>query len=536
VTELVSRLRQLAVGFMTPEVAPGWYLFYFLLGLTAGRALLYDLGPFSLPLVVVAAALPSCLFWSALGGVILGLVSRPCPHFVVGVGGDLLAVTAVAALALRGRMLLEDSWLSAALLAGGGNLIVKYGYLLLVGEQPGFLPGLLSESLLAGAFVLPLSYVLSSYRTQKGLSFCLLFVFAIFGLGDLRIGPAVLGEVLRRGLLLFVAGWYGAGWGAGAGVVLGMLSGNLMVLLPRTGFYAATGFFSGLLKDCGQIGVVIGFLLSSLLFSAFYLQPGELGGHFAESSLAVLLFLVSSRFLPELFGQKQDDDWQPAMPLHAEIGFAQRPRFAENICGDSLGVAHLVPRRRLLLTVSDGMGAGVNAARESRIVIKLMEQLLGQELALDAAAEVINTALYLRGGEESAATIDAVVADLDGGSLEFLKVGAPPSFLKRGNQVELIRSVCWPAGILDELDTVVLKRRLLPGDILVMATDGITEAKQDDDGSDCWLYDYLSGLPLEEAQVIADLILKHALKLTGYENRDDMTVVVARFCSAGELE
>lgn len=535
-TALVSRLRQLAAGFVTPEVAPGWYLFYFLLGLAAGRALLFDLGPFSLPLVVMSAALPGRLFWPVLGGVILGLGSRPQAHFTGGVGGDLLAVTVVALLALRGRRLLEGAWLPLALLAGVGNFVVKYGYLLLVRAQPGFLPGLFSESVLAGAFVLPLYYVLSNYRTQKKLLLCLLVVFAIFGLGDLRVGPAVLREVLGRGLLLFVAGGYGAGWGAGAGVALGMLSGNIILLLPRIGFYAATGFFSGLLKNCGRTGVILGFLLSSLFFSSFYMQPGGLVGHFWESILAVALFLASGRFLAGLSGQKPADDWRPEVPLHAEIGFAQRPRFAETICGDSLGVSRLVPRRRLLLTVSDGMGAGVNAARESRIVIKLMEQLVGQELALEAAAGVVNTALYLRGGEESAATIDAAVADLDGGSLEFLKVGAPPSFLKRENQVEIIRSVCWPAGILEEVDTVVLKRRLLPGDILVMATDGITEARQDDDSSDGWLYNCLCGLPLEEAQVIADLVLKHALKFSGYENRDDMTVVVARFCSAGELE
>lgn len=71
---------------------------------------------------------------------------------------------------------------------------------------------------------------------------------------------------------------------------------------------------------------------------------------------------------------------------------------------------------------------------------------------------------------------------------------------------------------------------------MIMASDGVTEASQQEDVPDDWMYTYLRDLPLEDAQVIADLLLKHALKIAGYENRDDMTVMVARFCREQELE
>lgn len=100
----------------------------------------------------------------------------------------------------------------------------------------------------------------------------------------------------------------------------------------------------------------------------------------------------------------------------------------------------------------------------------------------------------------------------------------------------MIRSVCWPAGILDEVDPMVLAREIVPGDILVMASDGITEANQISDVLDDWLYNYLRDLPVDDAQVIADLILKHALKTAGFENRDDMTVMVVLFGREEELE
>ena len=120
--------------------------------------------------------------------------------------------------------------------------------------------------------------------------------------------------------------------------------------------------------------------------------------------------------------------------------------------------------------------------------------------------------------------------------MDFLKVGAPPSFLKRDHSVEMIRSNCWPAGILDKVDAEVYRRQVLPGDMLIMATDGVTEVDREAAPPENWLYEFLKDLPLDDAQAVADLVLKHALKATGLKNRDDMTVLVARFGIGPELE
>jgi len=76
----------------------------------------------------------------------------------------------------------------------------------------------------------------------------------------------------------------------------------------------------------------------------------------------------------------------------------------------------------------------------------------------------------------------------------------------------------------------------MPGDLLVMATDGITEADQKGVTPGEWLYTYFKELALDDAQVIADLILKRALRIGGLQHRDDMTVLVVRFYRASELE
>ena len=530
-----SRLRQWRTVVQGLQINPGWQLSIFVLGLAAGRGLLGELAPFAAPTAAIGALFfhpSSCI--SLLAGMLIGLAARPSVYQGVPSLIDILLVVTIFFIARRYQKQLTDSWVAVVFFVGGMSLIIKFCFMAISGVQPGFMPALLSESALAAAFAIPFNYIFRDYPQQKNLFFILLLILVYYGLGDVRLGSTNIMEVLARSVLLVVAGGWGGGWGAAAGVILGLFSGSLITALPRTGFYAATGLFSGLLKSWGPPGVILGFLMSSLFLSASYGQLDNLMGHLLASTIAVGLYLVSWRFLPFIPGREKKESGN-VQPLHAEVGVAQRSKPLEVLCGDSFSVSHL-EQRRLLLTISDGMGSGINAARESRIVVRLVEQLLGSGVKPEAAAGVVNTALFLRGGEESAATIDSAIADLDAGSLEFLKVGAPLSFLKRGKAVEQIRSICWPAGILDEIDTTVLVREIMPGDILIMASDGVTEANLNEDVLDDWLYTYLRDMPLEDAQAIADLVLKYALKIAGYENRDDMTVMVARFCREEEVE
>ncbi|MFY9271389.1 MAG: SpoIIE family protein phosphatase [Thermacetogeniaceae bacterium] len=522
-----SKLRYLTLGIQAIKTEPVWHICLFLMGLAAGRGVLGGLAPFAPPLALTGALCCGRLFLLSLIGIFAGIAFRPPVFTDIAIAVDYLVVITAVFAGRKLKKQLKEYWYTAVLLTGGINFGIKYIYLLISGAQTGFLPGLLSESMLAGIFTVPLYYLFSDYKKQKGLFFILVFVLVYCGLGDLRLGPAKIEDIMSRSVLLMAAGGWGSGSAAAVGVLLGMLSGNPAVALPRTGFFAATGFFSGLLRNWGPAGVILGFFLSVLLFSASFNRQIHFQEHFLSSMMAVVVYLAAWRHLP-FFPKREGQDSYSCEPIHAEVGFAQRSKPGEALCGDSMGVAHLSDRR-MLLSVSDGMGAGVNAARESRIVVKLIEQLVESGVSPQKAAGIVNTALYLRGGEESAATIDAAIIDLNAGHAEFLKVGAPPSYLKRGEAVEVIRSSCWPAGILDELDAQVLAREIQSGDILIMATDGVTEANFDGKEADDWLYSYLQELPMEEAQLIADLILKYALKTAGFKNRDDMTVLVARF-------
>ncbi len=528
-------------------------LLYTVLGIAAGRSQIGGLTPFALPLAVTAAFLAAPPGWAVVAGVVAGVFAHPgVGQFYLPVG-DALAVTAAFLLTKsfreRTRRALTGArssghaaepgqpFLLGALTAGGINILFKSIFLLLSNRNPGALLYLVSESALASLFTPVAIYaftdVAGARERQQELCGLLALVLVMCGLGDLHIGPATLRDLLARTVLIVVAYGWGAGWGAGVGVILGLLGGNWQMMLPRTGFYAGTGFFAGALKGFGRAGVMVGFFLASLLFSIFYNDPGELSGHLLASLLTIGIFFLISPFINRILGQERPETLS-GLPLEAEVGFSQRSKSTEPFCGDSFAVAHHSPGR-LLLTVSDGMGAGINAMRESRIVVRLLEQLISNGITPEKAAGIVNTALYLRGGEESAATIDLAAVDLDGRYVDFLKVGASPSFLKRDHSVEMIRSNCWPAGILDNVEAEVHRRQVLPGDMLIMATDGVTEVDREAALPDNWLYEFLQELPLEDAQAVADLVLKHALRAVGLKNRDDMTVLVARFGTAPEL-
>lgn len=506
------------------------HLFFFFLGVAAGRSSLGGLTPFPTALAVLLPYLPEGRAWPLLAGLLLGVFARGRLYAWRNPLADALAVLFAALLAFRLRRGGDGPPLTYfSAVAGCAVLLMKAGLGLLIGDGLGFIPALFGEAALSAVFAPVFFCILSEFPLEKkGLVRFLLFLFLVLcGLGSLGIGSLEVREVVVRSLLLTVAGFEGAAWGAGAGVLLGLVVGEPWQMLPRMGFYAGLGFCSGILRGLGRAGVLLGFGVGILLFSFFYETKAGFQGHLIASALASVLYLACSPFLGHLLGRNHRGSPPPTCRLQVETGFAQLARPDEPLCGDSL-VAVPLDAHRFLLVVSDGMGTGINAGRESRIVTRMMEQLISGGAPLDVAAGAVNTALYMRGGEESAATIDLALIDLSRGIVEFLKAGAPPSFIKSGKNVEMIRSLCWPAGILDKLEPEVLRREIRQGDMLIMATDGVTGVEEGEAAPGEWLYGFLQELAVEEPQAVADLILKQALKRNP-QRRDDMAVLAARF-------
>ena len=141
---------------------------------------------------------------------------------------------------------------------------------------------------------------------------------------------------------------------------------------------------------------------------------------------------------------------------------------------------------------------------------------------------MINSTLNAIGQEDMYATLDIAILDLYAGNLEFIKNGACPTYVKNRRNVEVLKSVSLPTGILNDIDLVVYDKDLQDGDILVMCSDGILESSEEYTNKELWLKFLLEEIETEDVQKIADIILQEAIDNNYGKPKDDMTVIVAR--------
>ncbi len=220
----------------------------------------------------------------------------------------------------------------------------------------------------------------------------------------------------------------------------------------------------------------------------------------------------------------------PALQYKIAVGSAQLTKNGSPVSGDTYSLMPLKDGKFGLL-LSDGMGSGQKAKLESNTTIALLEHLLESGFDRETAVSTVNSILVLRNQEDTFATLDMAIIDLYSGKLEQTKIGAVPSFLKRGSQVGIIKAGSLPIGILNNVETITAEEQLQVGDILVMISDGVLEANSALLHKEKWVQSLLSKLTTDDPQQIAEQILFQARVLAAENNKDDMTVLVGRIDS-----
>ena len=198
----------------------------------------------------------------------------------------------------------------------------------------------------------------------------------------------------------------------------------------------------------------------------------------------------------------------------------------EQISGDNFSV-YTRKEGQLLASLSDGMGSGIKAYRESERVIDLLEQFLEAGFTKETAVRMINSALLIHSDAQTFSTIDMCSINLYSGVCEFLKVGASTTFIRREHQVDTISSTSLPAGVFHQLDLENVSRKLYDGDMVIMVTDGVLDALpagQQEELMKQLILEYDSDSPQE----VAEHILSCALEYEQRNPSDDMTVLWKR--------
>lgn len=209
------------------------------------------------------------------------------------------------------------------------------------------------------------------------------------------------------------------------------------------------------------------------------------------------------------------------------VGIAKKTKDKSVISGDTYIKTKLDDGKNLI-ALSDGMGSGPDARKSSKIAIKMLERLLKTGFEKDASIKLMNSTMCLNAKDDMYATLDIAIFDLFTGNMEIVKNGSCPTFVKSKKDVQLIKSLSLPAGILDDIDLVTFDRDLEDGDIVVMCTDGIIDSNTEYNNKEMWVRDILSEMETDDVQKIADIIVQEAVDNNLGRPKDDMTVVVAK--------
>ncbi len=211
-----------------------------------------------------------------------------------------------------------------------------------------------------------------------------------------------------------------------------------------------------------------------------------------------------------------------------QIGISKKTKDNSPVSGDS-SLSIKLDDGKYLLAISDGMGTGPKARQASQIAIKMLNRLLSSGFDKDTSIELINSTLSLNTEEDTFATLDIAILDLYAGNMEFIKNGACPTYIKEKKEVQIVKALSLPAGIMENISLVVYDKDIEDNDILVMCSDGIMESNEEYQNKELWVRDILTNLQTQNVQKIADIITKEAVD-NGYGSvKDDMTIIVAKF-------
>ena len=177
-----------------------------------------------------------------------------------------------------------------------------------------------------------------------------------------------------------------------------------------------------------------------------------------------------------------------------------------------------------LLSISDGMGTGEDAARDSSVAVEIIEEFMNCGFSEEFTMKLVNS-LFVTKDSMNPATVDMSIIDMNSGVCDILKSGAATTYVKRRGWVEAIKSTSLPLGVSENVDMETTKKKLYDGEFVIMMSDGLTESIIDED-KDKIIGDIILSLKSKKPRDMAWEILNKVTERTSYFVQDDMTVLV----------
>lgn len=190
-------------------------------------------------------------------------------------------------------------------------------------------------------------------------------------------------------------------------------------------------------------------------------------------------------------------------------------------------------RSRLAVAVGDVAGKAISAAL---YMARLTSELRSRAAIAGTPSQLlrrVNRAIARLGDDGMFATLVYCIYDLEHRSLVFTNAGHCLPLLRRGDQVfplEAERAHTPPLGVTPELDAAEARVQLSPGDLLLLVSDGILEARDahGDEYGLSRLSSCLRGTTGTSDQVIQAILADVGAHTGPQAQGDDMTIVAMR--------
>ncbi|MDD6616650.1 MAG: SpoIIE family protein phosphatase [Lachnospiraceae bacterium] len=205
-------------------------------------------------------------------------------------------------------------------------------------------------------------------------------------------------------------------------------------------------------------------------------------------------------------------------------GISNMTRAGELVSGDNFAFLQK-ETGQVVMSLADGMGSGVKACKESGKVLDLLELFLEAGFPQETAVRMINSCMLLQEQSQVFSTIDLCMVDLYHADCDMIKSGAAPSFLKHGEEIEMIRAETFPSGVLWQSDYESLHRQLASGDVIIMMTDGVFEALPEEQREE-QMKELIRKASCPNAKEFARGIIERVYLMQKLAPQDDMTVLV----------
>jgi sigma-B regulation protein RsbU (phosphoserine phosphatase) len=184
-----------------------------------------------------------------------------------------------------------------------------------------------------------------------------------------------------------------------------------------------------------------------------------------------------------------------------------------------------------VLTLCDVSGKGISAALLASVAQGVIEAQFYAGASSAEVATTLNRVVVNRSDANRFITMFCSVLS-DDGNFSWVNAGHNPPILARQNgEMEVLSTSSLVLGAFDFAEYCVTNTRLLPGDVVFIFSDGVTEATNGSDQmfGDERLQNLVQRNKDRSAQEIKDLVMSEVLAFTrGVPQGDDITVVALK--------